>query len=111
MNEIEMYINVLKGRASILLLASVKKSHLLELRVVARNSRKNIHSYLEIEGELDWKFKKGNWLFVNTDSSGLISIDGRSVFGLDPKHRNFRIPSNTNQIRQRESTSFSLQIS
>ena len=99
MNEIEMYINVLKGRASILLLASVKKSHLLELRAVARNSRKNIHSYLEIEGELDWKFKKGNWLFVNIESSGLISIDGRSVCGLDPKHRNFRIPSNTNQIR------------
>ena len=49
MNEMEMYINVLKGRASTLLLASVKKSHLLELRVVARNSRKNIHSYLEIE--------------------------------------------------------------
>ena len=99
MNEIEMYINVLKGRASTLLLASVKESHLLELKATVNNPLKNIHSYLEIEGELDWKFKRGNWLFVNTDSSGLISIGGKSVFGLDPKHRNFRIPTNTNHIR------------
>jgi alpha-mannosidase len=99
MNEIEMYVNILKGRASTLLLASVKRPHLLELKRVTRTPQKKIHSYLEIKGGLDWKFKKGDWLFVNTDSSGLISIDGRSVFGLDPKHRNFKITSNTNRIR------------
>ena len=99
MNEIEMYVSVLKGKASELLLASVKRSHLLELRVVARNPRRNIHSYLEIEGELNWAFREGNWLFVNTDSSGLISIDGKSEFGLDPKHRNFKVSHDTEHIR------------
>jgi alpha-mannosidase len=98
MNEIEMYVNVLKGKANVLLLASVKRSHLLEMRTIARNQRKNIHSYLEIKGELNWNFEKGNWLFVNTDSSGLISIGGRTEFGLDPKHRDLRIPQNVNHI-------------
>ncbi len=98
MEEIEMYVNILKGKASELLLASVKKSHLLELKIAARNPRKNIHAYLEIKGELEWSFKEGNWVFVNVDSSGLISIDGRSESGLDPKHRNFRVPQDTNHI-------------
>ena len=98
MDEIEMYVNVLKGKTSELLLASVKKSHLLELKTVERKPRKNIHEYLEIKGELNWSFKEGSWLFVNIDSSGLVSVDGRSEFGLDPKHRNFRIPYNINNI-------------
>ena len=99
MDETEMYVNVLKGKASELLLASVKKPHLLELKIIARKPPKNIHEYLENKGELNWSFKEGNWLFVNIDSSGLISINGRSEFGLDPKHRNFRVPQDTNHIR------------
>ncbi|MCL4412046.1 MAG: glycosyl hydrolase-related protein [Candidatus Thermoplasmatota archaeon] len=99
MDEIETFVTFLKGRASELLLASVKRPHLLELKTVTRKPRKMIHKYLEIKGDLNWGFKEGNWLFINIDSSGLVSIGGRSEFGLDPMHRNFKVPYDTNHIQ------------
>ena len=99
MDEVELYVSVLKGKTSELLLASVKNPHLLKLKTLSRNLPKNIHEYLEIKGELSWSFREGNWLFVNIDSSGLITINEQSKFGLDSKHRNFRIPQDTNHIR------------
>ncbi|MEM4067302.1 MAG: glycoside hydrolase family 38 C-terminal domain-containing protein [Candidatus Micrarchaeaceae archaeon] len=99
MDEVERFVTVLKGRAGELLLASVKRPHLLELKNVTRTSRRNIHKYLEIKGDLNWSFKKGNWLFINIDSSGLILIAGKPEFGLDPMHRNFKIPYDTNHIQ------------
>ena len=57
-------INYFWLRVKELILISPEDFQIVPLRVVARNSRKNIHSYLEIEGELDWKFKKGNKLLL-----------------------------------------------
>ena len=51
---------------------TVKESANLGL---VKNELTQLSDELGANGELDWKFKKGNWLFVNTESSGLIFIE------------------------------------
>ena len=91
-------INKLKGEATLLLLASVKNPKLLELQVVSSQPKKDIHQYEKLVGIARWNFKKGERCYINISGSGLAIIDGKAVAGLDSKHKDFRIPWDTNEI-------------
>jgi len=91
-------IDKLKGEASFLLLASVKNPKLLEVQVVSSQQKKDIHQYEKLIGVVKGNFKVGDRCYINTSGSGLVIIDGKAVAGLDSKHKDFRIPWDTNEV-------------
>ena len=88
----------LRNRLNVLLLASVKDSILLELQISSTRAKSSIHEYDTLSGSLVWNFKQGNRLYVDLNGSGLVTINGKTVSGLDYRHKDFRIPSVANRI-------------
>jgi alpha-mannosidase len=88
----------LRNRLNILLLASVKDPILLELKISSANPKRSVHEYDTLSGSLVWNFKQGNRLYVDVNGSGLVTLNGKSECGLDYRHKNFRIPLDTNRI-------------
>lgn len=88
----------LRNRLNIILLASVKNPILLKLQVKSTFTKRNVHEYDGLSGVLINHFAKGERVYFDIEGSGMLTLNGKKEFGLDHRHKDFKIPVDAERI-------------